>query len=187
VTDETGLVTYFNEAAADLWGRRPELYAELWSGSYRVYNLDGHLVTPEERPIAQTIMRRGLVEPKIAVVERPDNSHILVCSHPKPLFDKAGKFIGALNLLVDVSKARSDCARLQEVQRLAEIGRKVVDLSNDLSNVLSVFANVASVMKRGDATLALEAADLAAGTIPRAKRLVAELKGFAGKQHLGRL
>src|SRR6186713_3741229 len=39
-TDAQGGITYFNEAAADLWGRRPEI-GEAWCGSLRLYWPDG--------------------------------------------------------------------------------------------------------------------------------------------------
>jgi PAS domain-containing protein len=178
-----GLVTYFNEAASDLWGRRPELHAEKWSGSYRVYNLEGALVTPEERPIARTITLRKLVEPKVAVVQRPDQSLALVCSNPTPLFDRSGNFIGALNFLADVSKTSSNEERLREIQRLAEIGRGILAVSNEINNILSVFANLASVIKRGDPVFASQAAEIAEEMVPRAARLISDLRAFATKRY----
>ena len=39
-TDADGGITYFNEAAAELWGRRPAL-GEEWCGSFRLFWSDG--------------------------------------------------------------------------------------------------------------------------------------------------
>src|ERR1051325_10349450 len=39
-TDSHGRITYFNQAAVDLWGRRPEL-GEEWCGSLRLFHRDG--------------------------------------------------------------------------------------------------------------------------------------------------
>ena len=39
-TDADGRITFFNDAAADFWGRRPEL-GEEWCGSWRLYWSDG--------------------------------------------------------------------------------------------------------------------------------------------------
>ena len=33
LTDADGRITYFNEAAAAMWGRRPKLNTDLWCGS----------------------------------------------------------------------------------------------------------------------------------------------------------
>ncbi len=40
-TDEQGLIRMYNEAAAELWGRRPTLGTEAWCGSYRIFRPDG--------------------------------------------------------------------------------------------------------------------------------------------------
>ena len=37
-TDAEGRITYYNQAAADFWGRRPELYRETWCGSLKLFH-----------------------------------------------------------------------------------------------------------------------------------------------------
>ena len=39
--DNSGFITYYNEHAAKLWGRRPELGRDLWCGSWKIYSSDG--------------------------------------------------------------------------------------------------------------------------------------------------
>jgi PAS domain-containing protein len=39
--DAAGYITFFNEAAAAPWGRRPELQIEHWCGSLRIFRPDG--------------------------------------------------------------------------------------------------------------------------------------------------
>src|SRR5687768_16681872 len=36
-----GYITFYNRAAAELWGREPELGKDLWCGSWKIYNTDG--------------------------------------------------------------------------------------------------------------------------------------------------
>ena len=36
-TDAEGRITFFNQAAADLWGHRPELGSDQWCGSWRLF------------------------------------------------------------------------------------------------------------------------------------------------------
>ena len=43
-TDADGWLTYYNDAAADLWGYRPELGKTRWCGSWRIYTPDGTLL-----------------------------------------------------------------------------------------------------------------------------------------------
>src|SRR6202158_4374145 len=36
-TDQEGRITLFNDQAAQLWGRRPEIGKDLWCGSWRIF------------------------------------------------------------------------------------------------------------------------------------------------------
>ena len=40
-TDADGWLTYYNDAAAELWGYRPELGKTRWCGSWRIFTTDG--------------------------------------------------------------------------------------------------------------------------------------------------
>jgi len=41
VTDPLGRITYFNEAAAALWGHRPDIGTSEWCGSWKLFWPDG--------------------------------------------------------------------------------------------------------------------------------------------------
>jgi len=41
MTDAQGRVTLYNEVAALLWGRHPEIGKDLWCGSYKIFRTDG--------------------------------------------------------------------------------------------------------------------------------------------------
>ena len=49
-TDTAGRITYYNKAAADLWGVSPELHKDKCSDLGRLYYADGTLVPPDECP-----------------------------------------------------------------------------------------------------------------------------------------
>src|SRR5580693_3990307 len=51
VADAAGRITYFNEAAADLWGRRPELGRAQWCGSWKLYWPDGTPLPHDQSPM----------------------------------------------------------------------------------------------------------------------------------------
>ena len=50
-TDADGKITFFNEAAAELWGRRPDL-GEEWCGSFRLFWSDGSPLAHGDCPMA---------------------------------------------------------------------------------------------------------------------------------------
>src|SRR5579862_3752275 len=51
-TDAVGRVTYYNEAAVRLAGRRPVLGDDLWCVTWRLYEPDGTLLPHDRCPMA---------------------------------------------------------------------------------------------------------------------------------------
>jgi PAS domain S-box-containing protein len=104
-TDADGGITYFNEAAAELWGRRPAL-GEEWCGSFRLFWTDGTPMQHGECPMAIALHEGRAVRGFTAIAERPDGSRVDFQPYPTPLYDKKGRLIGAVNVLVDVTERR---------------------------------------------------------------------------------
>ena len=76
VTDTTGRITYFNEAAAALWGTRPKLYSDQWCGSWRLYWPDGRPLRHDECPMAIALKEGKPNRGYEAVAERPDGTRV---------------------------------------------------------------------------------------------------------------
>lgn len=126
--DPAGRVTLFNRAAAELWGREPELGKDLWCGSWRIYRPDGTALPIDECPMAVAIREGRAVRGERIVIERPDGTRRHVLPHPEPMFDETGLLVGAVNMLVDVTEHEHAEAALREGEaRLAAI----VDSSDD--------------------------------------------------------
>jgi len=102
-TDAEGRITFFNEAAAELWGRRPELGKTEYSGWHKLYSPDGTMVPHDESPMALALKQKRPIRGVEAVAERPDGTRIPFIPYPTPLFDASGALIGAVNILVDIS------------------------------------------------------------------------------------
>jgi PAS domain S-box-containing protein len=106
-TDAAGVITYFNEAAADLWGRRPGIGKDLWCGSWKIYHLDGITIMPHgECPMAICLKEDRPVRGSEAIAERPDGSRVYFRPFPTPLHDESGNLVGAINVLVDVTEVK---------------------------------------------------------------------------------
>lgn len=116
VCDNEGRITFFNEAAALLWGRRPLLGKDLWCGSWKIYGANGQLLSLEECPMAITLKEGRPVNGVEIIIERPDGVRVNVLPHPKPIFDSHGKISGAINMLVDITenKAKEQAIRISE-------------------------------------------------------------------------
>ena len=104
-TDERGGITYFNDAAATLWGRSPKL-GEEWCGSWRLYWPDGRPMSHEESPLAVALKEDRPIRGQEAELERPDGTRGVFVAYPTPLHDEEGRVIGAVSVLVDVTERR---------------------------------------------------------------------------------
>jgi len=102
-TDADGLLTGYNAAAAEMWGRSPELGVARWCGSVRRYQWDGSPLPHSECPMAIALKERRPVRGIGGMLERPDGSRISFLAHPTPLFDRNGDLVGGINMLVDIS------------------------------------------------------------------------------------
>jgi PAS domain S-box-containing protein len=135
-TDAAGRITFYNEAAAALWGRRPKIGEDQWCGSWKLYRPDGTRLAHDECPLALTLKTGRPVRGMEAVAERLDGSRVPFLPHPTPIFTTGGELIGAINMLVDLSerKRSEDNARL-----LASIVQSSDDaiISKDLSGIIS--------------------------------------------------
>ncbi len=105
-TDENGLISMYNEAAAQLWGRRPALGTEAWCGSYRIFRPDGTALPLHECPMALVVKTGQAVTPQEIIIERPDGKRRHVLAHPRSMVDEEGRRIGACNMLVDISDTK---------------------------------------------------------------------------------
>ena len=136
LTDQTGLITFYNEAAARLWGHRPELGKSRWCGSWKLYHADGSRLPHDECPMAQALRDSASDNDEILVAERPDGSRVTFISYPSLLRTSSGDVFGAITVLIDVS----DRLRAEEYGgRLAAIVEFSADaiIGKDLNGVIT--------------------------------------------------
>lgn len=116
--DEKGIITFYNEAAAALWGRHPVIGKDLWCGSWKIYKTDGTPLPLDKCPMAVALQESRSIEGAEIIVERPDGKRLFIAPHPRPLFDNSGKLVGAVNLLVDITPYKMATVQLKESEVL---------------------------------------------------------------------
>jgi PAS domain S-box-containing protein len=135
-TDALGRITFYNRAAADLWGHHPELGKSEWCGSWRLYWPNGDPMPHDQCPMAVTLKEKRPVRGLSAVAERPDGSRVHFVPYPTLLYDSAGAVTGAVNMLVDITdRQRAD----QYERHLASIVESSDDaiVSKDLNGIIT--------------------------------------------------
>jgi len=98
--NSAGLITYYNNQAADLWGRRPAMgdTDEKFCGSHMKYRVDGSYLPQDQCPMADVLTGKvsGVYDGEVHV-QRPDGSRVVVVVNIAPLIDDSGVIVGAVN------------------------------------------------------------------------------------------
>jgi PAS domain S-box-containing protein len=148
-TDREGRITLYNEHAAALWGRRPEIGKDLWCGSFYMLRPDGTPLPHDECPMALALREGRSIRGQEIIVERPDGTRACVLPHPEPLHDATGEIVGAVNMLIDISERKQaeeelrglEAALREKVEELAAADRRknefLATLAHELRNPLA--------------------------------------------------
>jgi PAS domain S-box-containing protein len=142
-TDAAGRITFYNDAAAQLWGTRPELGASEFCGSWKLHWPDGTPLPHDECPMALSLKEGRPIKGMEAVAERPDGTRIPFLAYPMPLFDDSGTLVGGVNTLVDITerheaeqRIRRSEARYRDIAAIVEFSEDAV-FTIDLGGIIT--------------------------------------------------
>jgi len=136
-TDANGRITFFNQAAVELSGRTPVIGSDQWSVTWRLYWPDGRAMAHDECPMARALKEDRSIRGEEAIAERPDGTRVPFMPYPTPLHDGAGRLVGAVNILVDLTarKEAEEALRLLNEtleQRVQERTRQLTEALTQL-------------------------------------------------------
>ena len=120
-TDAEGYLTFYNQAAADLWGRRPKLGTDRWCGFWKLFSADSTPMAHDTCPMAIALKENRVVRCSEVLAERPDGTRVTFIPHPTPIRDATGRLIGATNMLVDISERKKAERAMQQQAGLIEL------------------------------------------------------------------
>jgi PAS domain S-box-containing protein len=134
----SGVITYHNRRAAELWGRAPALgdTDELFWGSFRLFRTDGTPLSYAEAPMAQVLNGAVPIRNQEVVIERRNGSRIILRVNIDPLYDINGRLSGAISVFEDVTDLKQ---AEQASRRLAAIVESSEDaiISKDLNGTIT--------------------------------------------------
>lgn len=159
-TDRNGIVTYYNPAAARLWGREPQIGVTQWCGSFRMRNLDGSLLAHEDCPMAICVKTGKPVDNHEILVERFDGMQRRVRISPRPILDEAGQILGAINTIDDVTEQRQSERDRDASNQLTQ---SILSNSKDCIKLLDLDGSLRSINPCGCSSLELASQDDALG------------------------
>ena len=183
--DLQGRVTYYNPAAAELWGREPELDKDLWSGSFKIFRTNGTELPLHDCPMAQVLKNKAPVKSQEIVVERPDGMRKNVMVHPRLVEDCDGRAIGAINMLVDITDKREK----EEALSISEGKYRI--LSQNLEGIVEERTQTLKLNEQRYHKMVEEVQDYAImlldldGTILNWNRGIKKIKGYTEKEIVG--
>lgn len=170
--DASGLITYYNERAVEIWGRAPMLNHpdDHFCGSFKLFSVDGRPILHERCWIALALADDQPYNGEEIVVERPDGHRLTVLAYSNPVHDEAGTLLGGVNLLFDVT----DRKRSEEALREADRSKNdfVATLAHELRNPLAPVRNAAQILslqgpRTAEVSWALEVIDRQMGQMTR--------------------
>jgi PAS domain S-box-containing protein len=182
-TDADGAITFFNEAAAQLWGRRPTL-GEEWCGSFRLFWSDGSPLARGDCPMAIALREGRAVRGFTAIAERPDGTRIDFQPYPTPLYDKQGHLIGAVNVLIDITERRRMEDDLRSTAQALTLSNGVKDeflglISHELRTpVTTIYGNAQLLRDRVDRLPEAKRAEMMTDIAEDSERLLAIIENL---------
>ena len=149
-TDAEGRITFWNRACVEFAGREPRLGKDKWCVTWRIHTTaDDHL--PHDKcPMAVAVKERRAVRGDIAIAKRPDGTRRAFMPYPTPLYDREGRMVGAVNMLIDVSAQHGRMLRSQ-ADRCRRLARSVTDgrASRVLDDMAMGYERTAASLSQG--------------------------------------
>jgi PAS domain S-box-containing protein len=182
-TDAAGKITFYNEAAVEVAGRRPTIGSDEWCVSWKLYWPDGTPLPHDQCPMAMALKDGRAIRGKEVVAERPDGTRIPFIPFPTQIRDTNGKVVGAINMLVDVSERKQ--AETQQRMLMRELNHRV---KNNMQMLQSVLFTATSRTQNQEARKVLEDASNRIAAMAAAQRVLydtTDATRFSASKFLG--
>ena len=125
VTDAAGYVTYYNQAAAELWGTRPNIGEDKWCDLASFYDLNGNATPLSDCPTQIALQFGRTNRNRESLLERRDGTRVPILPCPTPMYASDGSIVGVVNMTLDISERKKAELALAERNLQLDLAGKV--------------------------------------------------------------
>ena len=154
-TDAAGTLTWFNDAAASLAGRTPQIGFDRWCVTAKAFRPDGTLLPLDQLPMAAALRDEPFTTAAEVIGERPDGARFWFAAYPSVVRDQTGRIIAGMNVLIDITARKNAQAQSDELYRSMFVACpecvKIVDKSGRLLDMNAAGLRMIGAAARADA------------------------------------
>ncbi len=150
VCNKRGVIVAFNERAADLWGRTPDIgdARERYCGFIARFRRDGSALLRDHSPMAHALMTGRRVNDFELIGERPDRSRRTVLTSIGVLRDEQSAIIGAIGCMQDITTWKQMAESVRQAELLEGMQRVVREIAHSYSNILAATSSHLNMARR---------------------------------------
>jgi len=145
--DTSGVITYYNSRAVELWGRAPKLndVEDCYCGSFKLFSTDGTPIAHNECWMALALRHDREYNGCEIIIERPNGERVIALAHANPMRDAQGTLLGAVNVLVDITDRKLAEETLRTTNRYKD--EFLATLAHELRNPLAPLRNAVQILR----------------------------------------
>ncbi|WP_118976413.1 PAS domain-containing sensor histidine kinase [Taibaiella koreensis] len=104
--DKNNILTFYNIAAAELWGYQPRIGEDTWHGRWQLFHPDGKIMQPKDSPVMKALMEAE-PQPAELIVKDEDGEVRHLQVYPALIPGAENRMTAACFTLIDISRQKS--------------------------------------------------------------------------------
>ncbi|MEO6903821.1 MAG: PAS domain S-box protein [Bacteroidia bacterium] len=112
--DAEGKIMLYNSKAVDLWGKEPKISQDKWHQFWKIYKINGAELTEYECALSKILRGVKTTVSENLLLENINGIRRIIKFYPQATFDNAGKIMGAVIMLIDITESQIAERKLRE-------------------------------------------------------------------------